>query len=73
MVLKDAVPRAVTNRAKQLINENPSIIVHGDIPAINNLYNESVLQDVMLDVLGPHTVPINAQVRSPNLVSPIQA
>ena len=52
----------MTNRAKATINEQPTRIVHGDNPAINGLYNDSALRDIMLDAMGPHTAPINAQV-----------
>ena len=62
VVLKNAVPRDVTRRAKVLINQDPSRIVHGDNPAINGLYNDSVLRDLMLGTMGPHTAPVNAQV-----------
>ena len=62
VVLKNAVPPDVRNRAKAIINVEPTRIVHGDNPAINGLYNDSVLRDVMLEAMGPHTAPINAQV-----------
>ena len=62
VILKQAVPRTVTARAKALINQDPTRIVHGDNPVINGLYSDSVLGDVMLDAMGPHTAPINAQV-----------
>ena len=62
VILKQAVPRTVTARAKALINQEPTRIVHGDNPVINGLYSDSVLGDVMLDAMGPHTAPINAQV-----------
>lgn len=62
VILRDAVPRTLTQRAKTLINENPTRIVHGDNPAVNGLYNESILRDVVLEAMGPHTAPINAQV-----------
>ena len=62
VVLKNAVPRAVTARAKALINEDPTKIVHGDNDAINGLYSDSVLREVMTEAMGPHTPPVNAQV-----------
>ena len=62
VILRNAVPRTVTERAKALINQDPTRIVHGDNPAINGLYNDSVLRDVMLEAMGPHTTPLNAQV-----------
>ena len=62
VVLKNAVPRSVTARAKTVINQDPRRIVHGDDPAINGLYNDSVLREVMLDAMGLHTAPVNAQV-----------
>ena len=52
----------MTARAKAVINQGPTKIVHGDDPAINGLYNDSVLREVMLETMGPHTAPINAQV-----------
>ena len=62
VILKDAIPREITSAAKELINQDPTRIVHGDEPKINNLYNESPMRDIMLSVMGPHTAPINAQV-----------
>ena len=62
VVLKNAVPRDVTARAKALIEQEPTRIVYGDDPAINGLYNDSTLRDVMLQAMGPHTAPVNAQV-----------
>lgn len=62
VVLKKAVPPEVVARAKALINQDPARIVHGDSPAVNGLYNDSALRDVMLEAMGPHTAPINAQV-----------
>ena len=62
IILKNAVPRNLISTAKELIYRDPTQIVHGDIPAINNLYNESALREIMLKAMGPHTAPINAQV-----------
>ena len=62
VILRNAVPPDVVKRAKDLIQENPTRIVWGDNPAINGLYNESVLAELLDDVMGPHTRPINAQV-----------
>ena len=62
VVVKNAIPPAATSRAKALINQDPKRIVHGDEPAINGLYNDSVLRELMLDAMGPHTAPVNAQV-----------
>lgn len=62
VILRSAVPRAVTERAKAFINQDPTRIVHGDNPVINDLYNDSVLRDVVLEAMGPHTAPVNAQV-----------
>lgn len=62
VVLKQAVPREVTAHAKALIDQDPTRIVHGNNPAINGLYNDSVLRDLMLTEMGPHTAPVNAQV-----------
>ena len=62
VVLKDVVPRNITDRAKQLIQKNPSLIVYGDNAAINDLYNASPLRTLMLEVMGPHSAPVNAQV-----------
>ena len=62
VVLKNAVPPTVAARAKAVIDEDPTRIVHGDQPAVNGLYNDSVLRDVLLDAMGPHTAPVNAQV-----------
>ena len=62
VVLKNAVPRAVTARAKAVINRDPTRIVHGTEPAINGLYADSALRDVLLEAMGPHTMPVNAQV-----------
>ncbi len=62
VVLEDVVSRDITTRAKELIHADPTRIVHGDVPSINNLYNESMLREIMLEAMGPHTAPINAQV-----------
>ena len=62
VILRHAVPRDVTARAKALIDQDPSRIVYGDEPSINGLYTDSVLRDTMLDAMGPHTAPVNAQV-----------
>ncbi len=62
VVVKNVIPRQVAARAKAVISQNPTRIVHGDNPAINGLYNESALRDVMLEAMGPHTPPVNAQV-----------
>ena len=55
VVLRGAVSRDLTARAKALINDDPSRIVHGDNPAINGLYNDSALRELMLATMGPHT------------------
>ena len=62
VVLKQAIPNSIVQKAKEHINQDQSKIVHGDEPAINDLYNNSILRDVMLEAMGPHTPPINAQV-----------
>ena len=62
VILRNAVARNVTARAKAVINQDPTKIVHGDNPAINGLYNDSGLRELMLETMGPHTAPINAQV-----------
>lgn len=62
VILENVVPLDVIAQAKKLINEDPTRIVHGDVASINNLYNESALREIMLDAMGPHTAPINAQV-----------
>ena len=62
VVLKNAVQREVTTRAKAVINQDQGKIVHGDNPGINGLYNESIIRDIILEAMGPHTAPINAQV-----------
>ena len=62
VVLRAAVSRDLAARAKALIGDDPSRIVYGDNPAINGLYNDSVLRELMLATMGPHTAPVNAQV-----------
>ncbi len=62
VILENVIPREIIAKAKELINQDPTRIVHGDVASINNLYNESALREIMLDVMGPHTAPINAQV-----------
>lgn len=62
VILQDAIPVNVARKAKELINRDQSKIVHGNNPAINDLYNDSVLREIMLDAMGPHTSPVNAQV-----------
>ena len=62
VVLKNIVPPDVVARAKALISHDPTRIVHGDNPAINGLYNNSALREVVLEAMGPHTAPLNAQV-----------
>ena len=62
VILRDAVPRDVRQRAKRVIDENPQTIVHGDDDAINGLYNDSILAAVLEEAMGSHTRPINAQV-----------
>ena len=62
VILKNAIPPDVVQRAKALISEKPKKIVWGDEPAINGLYNDSVLGELLDDVMGAHTRPINAQV-----------
>ncbi len=62
VILKQAVSPEITSVAKEVINKNPTQIVHGDNPAINDLYNRSSLRQIMLEAMGEHTAPINAQV-----------
>ena len=62
VILENVVPPDVISQAKELINKDPTRIVHGDTASINNLYNESALREIMLEAMGPHTAPINAQV-----------
>ena len=62
VILRNAVPRDLRERAKRVITENPQTIVHGDAAAINGLYNDSILATVLEEAMGPHTRPINAQV-----------
>lgn len=62
VILKGVVSHEITSKAKELINKDPTRIVHGDKPEINDLYNKSGLRDIMLGTMGPHTTPINAQV-----------
>jgi len=62
VILRQAVSEDIVKAAKDEINKDPSKIVHGNVEAINNLYNESILRELMRDVMGPHTSPINAQV-----------
>ena len=62
VILRNAVSRKVTERAKAVINTNPTRIVWGDHPAINGLYTDSILVDVVDEAMGRHTRPVNAQV-----------
>ena len=62
VVLRGVVPPAVAARAQARIRQDPQRIVHGDDPAINGLYNDSALSDIVLEAMGPHSAPINAQV-----------
>lgn len=62
VVLKQVIPQNVAARAKELINKDPTRIVHGNSSAINGLYIDSPLRDIMLEAMGPHTAPVNAQV-----------
>jgi len=62
VILRNAVPQDLRQRAKRVINENPQTIVHGENAAINGLYNDSILATVLEEAMGPHTRPINAQV-----------
>ena len=62
VILRNAVPQDLRQRAKRVINENPQTIVHGENAAINGLYNDSILATVLDEAMGPHTRPINAQV-----------
>ncbi|MCY3884987.1 MAG: hypothetical protein OXG24_08760 [Gammaproteobacteria bacterium] len=62
VILKEAVPKEITSKAKALINQDPTRIVYGDSDRINDLYNKSSLRKLMLEVMGEHTAPINAQV-----------
>ena len=62
VILRNAVPRDLSQRAKRVITENPQTIVHGDAAAVNGLYNDSILATVLEEAMGPHTRPINAQV-----------
>ena len=62
VVLKNAVDQSLTSAAKALISQQPDLIVYGDNPIINGLYNDSILPDVLDEAMGPHTRPLNAQV-----------
>ena len=62
VIVKGAVPADVAELARAVINQDPTRIVHGDDPAINGLYNNSTLTDIVEEAMGPHTRPINAQV-----------
>ena len=62
VILRNAMPRDLSQRAKRVITENPQTIVHGDAAAVNGLYNDSILATVLEEAMGPHTRPINAQV-----------
>ena len=62
VVLKNAIDRSLTSTAKSLISKRPDLIVYGDNPVINGLYNDSILPDVLDEAMGPHTRPVNAQV-----------
>lgn len=62
VILREAVSKELTTLAKELINRDPTKIVHGDEPAINDLYNASGLRRMLQEAMGPHTAPINAQV-----------
>ena len=62
VILRNAVPREITQRAKQFINVDPKQIVHGDESEVNDLYNASTIREVMLEAMGPHSRPISAQV-----------
>lgn len=62
VIVEDAIDPDIANRATELINREPTRIVHGDNPAINDLYNKSCLRELMLDLMGEHTAPVNAQV-----------
>ena len=62
VVLKNAVPRDVTARAKAHIDADPTRIAHGDEQAINDLFNASIVPAVLEEAMGRHTAPINAQV-----------
>ena len=62
VVLKNVIPQVVASRAKALINRDPRRIVHGNVPAINDLYSNSPLREILLEAMGAHTAPVNAQV-----------
>ena len=62
VIVRNAIPADIAARAKETIDQDLTRIVHGNEPSINNLYNESVLREIMLEVMGPHTKPVNAQV-----------
>ena len=62
VIVREAVSNEITSRAKELINQDPTRIVHGDNSQINDLYNKSILRELMLEAMGEHTTPINAQV-----------
>ena len=62
VVVEDAVDLDSIATAIELIQREPTKIVYGDNPTINNLYNSSGLRELMLDLMGEHTAPINAQV-----------
>ena len=55
VVLKNAVDRSLTSAAKALISQQPDLIVYGDNPIINGLYNDSILPDVLDEAMGPYT------------------
>lgn len=62
VILKNVVPHDLIVKAKEPINQDQKKIVYGDNETVNNLYIESVLRDIVLDIMGPHTVPNYAQV-----------
>ena len=62
VIVEEAVPLHLTSRAKELINKDPTRIAYGANPAINDLYSKSALREIVLESMGQHTAPVNAQV-----------
>lgn len=62
VVLRGAVDKELTRRARALIDLDFKKIFHFDHPDINNLYNQSPLVQILTEAMGPHTRPMNAQV-----------
>ena len=62
VVLEDTIDPKIAARATELICKEPTRIVHGDNPTINDLYNKSGLRVLMQELMGEHSAPVNAQV-----------